>query len=114
MNKPLSEKYTIDIIKRLEKASGAPWFSSESTYVINNVEGDSWEWDADLIAETKSKEDAQFIAHAREDIPKLLAEIGRMRDLLNKAYQYGITSEAHQNDEDIREIYEYLYGGDSE
>lgn len=42
------------------------------------------------------------------------AEIERLRELLNKAYQYGTSSEAHQNDEDIREIYEYLYGGDSE
>ena len=42
------------------------------------------------------------------------AEIRRMRELLNKAYKYGISSEAYQKDEDMREIYEYLFGGDDE
>ena len=42
------------------------------------------------------------------------AEIRRMRELLNKAYQYGISSEACQDEKVIEEIYEYLYGGDDE
>ena len=41
------------------------------------------------------------------------AEIRRMRELLNKAYKYGTSSEAYQKDEDMREIYEFLYGGDT-
>lgn len=39
------------------------------------------------------------------------AEIERLHELLNKAYQYGISSEAYQKESDIKEIYEYLYGG---
>lgn len=42
------------------------------------------------------------------------AEIRRMRELLNKAYKYGISSETYQDEKVIEEIYEYLYGGDVE
>jgi hypothetical protein len=37
-------------------------------------------WSADLIAQSIPTEaDAEFIAHAREDVPKLLVEIERLR-----------------------------------
>jgi len=42
------------------------------------------------------------------------AEIRRMRELLNKAYKYGTSSEASRDEKDIEEIYEYIYGGDDE
>ena len=51
---------------------------------------------------------------ALRDVPKLLAEIERLRELLNKAYQYGTSSEAYRDEKVIEEIYEYIYGGDDE
>ena len=39
----------------------------------------------DLRAETQTKDDADFIAHAREDISKLLAEIERLRTGIERA-----------------------------
>lgn len=114
----LSNEELERIRERAEKATGGEW----ELYSIDKLSRNEWYGVVSLMEEdmtyigvdTIEQNDASFIAHAREDIPKLLAEIKQLRELLNKAYQYGITSEAHQNDEDIKEIYEYLYGGDSE
>jgi hypothetical protein len=50
------------------------------------VKGDPWKGyevrdngNGMVVAETSTKVDAEFIAHAREDVPKLLAEIERLR-----------------------------------
>jgi hypothetical protein len=50
------------------------------------VKGDPWKGyevrdngNGMAVAETSTKVDAEFIAHAREDVPKLLAEIERLR-----------------------------------
>lgn len=50
----------------------------------------------------------------RHENRKLKAEIERLRELLNKAYKYGTSSEASRDEKDIEEIYEYIYGGDDE
>jgi hypothetical protein len=83
------------IRKRAEAATPGPWYWEK----LN--EGDS-EWDTEMPSLVSSidegvmhfgdceeyyptegspptDEDAEFIAHAREDIPKLLAEIERLR-----------------------------------
>ena len=75
----LSKKEIEAIRKRAEAASEGPWWASDGLYVVNNLTGDSYEWDADFVAETERESDADFIAHARTDIPKLSAEIERMR-----------------------------------
>ena len=86
MNK-ISENEIEAIRKRAEKATEGPWWASEGLYVVNNLTGDSYEWDADFVAETERESDAEFIAHAREDIPKLLAEINRLKSELSKYSQ---------------------------
>ncbi len=43
---------------------------------------DPWGWIADLGRSTLGERDAEFIAHAREDVPALLARIGQLREAL--------------------------------
>ncbi|MCG5252570.1 ead/Ea22-like family protein [Brevibacillus agri] len=65
----------------------------------SNVEGQRDNWD-----------DMQFIAHAREDIPKLLAEIERLQSVIR-----GVRSIANEFDYmSILGYLDYLDGGDAE
>ncbi len=117
----------IDAIrKRAEEATEGPWWASEGLYVVNNLTGDSYEWDADFVAETERESDADFIAHAREDIPKLLAEIERISSVYKRLSEYythanGLLEDVHEllydsiyNDHPtFGEVSEYLnVGGD--
>jgi hypothetical protein len=83
VNKRLNAEELEAIRKRAEAATPGPWFDSETVYVVSNVRGDSIEWGADFIAETQEQSDAEFIANAREDVPKLLVEIERLRKTLD-------------------------------
>jgi hypothetical protein len=54
------------------------------------VKGDPWKGyevrdngNGMAVAETSTEVDAEFIAHAREDVPKLLAEIERLKSVLS-------------------------------
>lgn len=76
MNRPDRQPQPLDldldaIEARLDAAKGERW----EVYVGNvyAVEGD---W----IADTARDEDATFIAHARTDVPALVAEVKRLRD----------------------------------
>lgn len=67
------------------------------------VKGDPWKGYevrcaniGQLIAETSSKIDAEFIANARTDIPKLLAEVDRLREAL-EFYADGSNNEYELN-----------------
>ena len=72
-------------------AAPGPWVYSEGLYVVKNVTGDSFEWDADFVAEAGAEEDAAFIAAAREGWPHAIrraqaaeAEVDRLREFLRK------------------------------
>ena len=107
MTNKLSEKEIEAIRKRAKMATEGPW-QKDGAIDIHAPNG------TEVAAAWGGYADQEFIAHAREDIPKLLAEIERSRELLVKAYQYGVSSEAYQKDGDIKEIREYIYGGDDE
>jgi uncharacterized protein (UPF0335 family) len=84
VNKKLNDEELEAIRKRVEDTS------FESVY----VKGDPWKGyevrdngNGIVVAETHTKVDAEFIAHAREDVPKLLAEIERLNAELEKANQ---------------------------
>jgi hypothetical protein len=60
------------------------------------VKGDPWKGyevrdngNGIVVAETHTKVDAEFIAHARENVPKLLAEIERLREALEDVADTG-------------------------
>lgn len=101
------------IKERAEKATAgsAPAWHTPKWYVdeeypdtVRNA------WDCELIAQSiPTIADAEFIAHAREDIPRLVAEIEWLRE--------GLTylTEAHHFDSpgQMAEVAEYyLNGGD--
>lgn len=122
-NKRLTNEQLTQIRERAERATEGVWFAAYGgVYSTNTNTRGIYESttevctlnDGEYIENQNEENDAAFIAHAREDIPKLLAEVERMRELLFKAYQHGVTAEAYQNGKDIKEIYEYLYGGDDE
>jgi len=63
---------------RVESATPGPWSRRDVTR--------GYYWDGSYIP--VSVRNADFAAHAREDIPKLLDEIERLRGLLNQAGSY--------------------------
>lgn len=70
-------KLEIEAIReRAEKASKGDWYYIDFGFNDFTI---SSEYTEREVARTFSEDDADFIAHAREDIPKLLAEIERMR-----------------------------------
>lgn len=98
-NTKLTQEELEAIRERVKNATTAPWkvesgeFSGDNWLIAytgadesgteyyittNNVRG------SEMDGDTKS--DAQFIAHARTDIPRLLAEIERLGDILHDAY----------------------------
>lgn len=101
-------KKEIDEIKsRLEKTSPGPWRVATTTDGEYILDCD----DCVVAATFERKEDAYFVAHVREDIPRLMAEIDRLREGL--AY----LTEDHHFDSlgQMAEVAEYyLNGGDNE
>lgn len=86
-NQRLANEELAEIRIRAEKATrGATpeWFVDDE---YNDTVRCSWS--ADLIAENIPTEaDANFIAHAREDIPKLLAEVEYGREKQTELLEY--------------------------
>lgn len=76
------------IQQRYERASPGPWRSmiegrdhtSGSSFIMT---GRSESRGSDIELSGATTEDQDFIAHARQDIPRLLAEIRRLRALLS-------------------------------
>jgi len=67
------------IKERAEKATAGPWrIGMQSPNGLNNVGTIG----GLLTAQTADEADAEFIAHAREDIPRLVAEIERLNEII--------------------------------
>ncbi len=82
------------IRQRAEAASPGPWaVNPVNGYQVKLNNGTGF-----LVAHThrltdnKDLRDAEFIAHAREDIPALVAEVERLRNELSAARRYGRTA----------------------
>lgn len=69
----LTQEELAEIRKRTEASTPGPW--KESKLYIEF--GDS----SERLADVCNRIDAEFIAHAREDVPKLLAEIERLQSV---------------------------------
>lgn len=88
MNPALSKEYLQEVIKRCNATSKAPWISyiegrdhtSGDSFIMRGPKGTG----EDLYLTGATVEDQDFIAHARQDIPLLLAEIDRLRKLLEE------------------------------
>ena len=79
----------LQVIKdRYEKAASGPWEfrdDNEGTeyrpfWVVSENNADSGEWLAEI--HVGSELDAEFIAHARQDVPALIEEVERLREAL--------------------------------
>jgi len=78
----LSDSEIAEIKYRCSKATEGPWKSyiegreemSGSDFIMTKGE--------DIYLTGASKDDQDFIAHAREDIPRLINEIERLKSLL--------------------------------
>lgn len=93
----LDQKYLDEIRERCEAARPGPWRAVDDNaempqeympfWVI--CDGESYDDDSDWFSELHvgDFETALFIAHARQDIPALLAEVERLRTELEAAVQ---------------------------
>ena len=63
------------IKKRVAAATPGPWaFDSPTTHIVHDLDGQVLDLGAMLM-----QEDAEFVMHARQDIPALVAEVERLR-----------------------------------
>jgi Ead/Ea22-like protein len=71
------------IRKRAEKATPGPWHVY-AAYSLSDITPETRTCIVDCVASdgTLAREDAEFIAHAREDIPRLLDEIERLQRVI--------------------------------
>lgn len=87
-NEPMTQERLDAIQARVEVATDGPWAvdSDDPSYIIYSERGG---WDGLVIAQVADQDGALFsvehngalIAHAREDVPALLAEVERLRAL---------------------------------
>lgn len=87
MKSILTEQEIEEISERCSRATKGPWISyvegrdhiSGSNFIMTGLDDNRGD-DIELIGATINDQD--FIAHAREDIPKLLAEIASLKKQL--------------------------------
>jgi len=75
----LTNEELVAISERAEKASPGPWQVASTTDGEYILDCDEW-----VVAATfERREDAYFVAHAREDIPSLLDHIAELEAVIN-------------------------------
>ena len=81
---PLTQAELNEIKERAEKATSGPWQVASTTDGEYILDCDEW-----VVAATfERREDAYFVAHAREDIPRLVAEIERLQAALEELAEF--------------------------
>ncbi|NDO78254.1 hypothetical protein GKZ75_08460 [Kocuria indica] len=78
-NEPMTREQLDAIRERADSATEGRWAWQEDA-VLLAWDGEEASWVLDHGA--AFPEDAEFIAHAREDVPALLAEVERLRALI--------------------------------
>jgi hypothetical protein len=90
----LTDEQLAEIRKRAEAATAGPWKYTDRDNVVYTANAD-YKYAVEVAEEIGHKFDGEFIAHAREDVPKLIAEVERLRrelsfianvDLMKNAY----------------------------
>ncbi len=92
----MTEEELIEIENRCKAATEGAWKSyvegrdheSGDSFIMTGVDKGENIWSSsrqqDIYLSGATVADQDFIAHAREDIPKLLAEIKRLKNLINE------------------------------
>ena len=89
MSTPISDEELKDIMERCNAATSGPWVSciegrdhtSGSDFIMT---GTAEKRGDDIELSGASRADQDFIAHARQDVPRLVAEIQRLKQLLSR------------------------------
>lgn len=95
VDSPLTEQELNAIESRGAQATPAPWTScwegrdgeSFASFIIQRLDGQQRDlyltFDYSPRSEARNLADQDFIAHAREDLPRVLAEVHRLRKLID-------------------------------
>lgn len=100
-SQPLTEQQLADIRARADAATPGPWCTDAwEIYQGTEYQPGLSMWIGETCRGTTSPEqdraDATFVAHAREDVPALLAEIQRLTDRVAELERPAV--EAHRNE----------------
>lgn len=102
----MTEQELAEITERASKATPGPWWHKDGWE--GAMPGDEWYvYQEQPLGEiiccpcrsNPSEANAEFIAHAREDIPALLAEVRRLRELEARAMDHLLTSPSRHGQE---------------
>jgi hypothetical protein len=111
VNKRLNAEELEAIRNRTEAATPGPWYAEDGTkhplvtrpfmliYPPDEEDADTGGW---VFGEISGQSDAEFIAHARQDVPKLLAEIERLKNVLN--YIHELSAEFYTEEDGVFSI----------
>jgi hypothetical protein len=81
----MSEHIDLAAIKaRCEAATPGPWRNFGDWMIHTELDVEKRGIPGDKLVDTVRKENAEFIAHAREDVPKLIEENERLRDKIGQ------------------------------
>ena len=75
----MDSKYLAEIKAREQAATPGPWYA-DGWGLFDDIQGE-------LVELHDTDPDAQFIAHARTDIPALVAEVERLNVIAEQRYQ---------------------------
>jgi len=73
------------IEERLKGVTPGPWCEAPGNFIVTDARGDdptTGQIVAEVPCQKGNERDVQFIAHARSDIPRLCAEVKRLRKAL--------------------------------
>jgi hypothetical protein len=98
---PLTDAYLLEVAARCKAAQVGPWRVDRGKEVGDNWivatgagyhDNDCWAVATDSIHASDAnaadgQDDATFIAHARQDVPRLLEEIARLRAIVARDWQ---------------------------
>ncbi|MEK4178508.1 hypothetical protein NSQ61_02780 [Aeribacillus sp. FSL K6-1121] len=100
----LTNEELVAISERAEKASPGPWVKTFATgiEIVCDFETKIISDDSGVIRYS----DAEFIAHAREDVPKLVAEVERLREAIIEAIADIETISPHEAKKTLEEVLE--------
>ena len=104
----MNEQRLQEIKKRADRATTGPWFCSWSTFeefAKVNIEGF-------CITDELNDFDAEFIAHAREDVPALVVEIDRLQNTiaLHEVNKRNLDAMIEQKDAEIERLHQEILG----
>lgn len=86
-----------EIEQRAEAATAPPWA----------IPGHSFEGTLIHFYQMPNQADSEFIAHAREDVPALIAEVRRSQAIIEAAQQFRLASEELDSFSESDRVYKY-------